>query len=106
MYILNSRFHPELGLAIFTAIDAETGKLVKAGGDRTVDRAAVAAEALGNLVSGGHQAARPREAEVLLLVDENTVVDGVHDRTVCEYGDGSPAPVSTADPYSRFMRST
>lgn len=97
MYLLNGRFHPELGHAIFTAIDAETGKLVTAGGDRTVDRAAVAAEALGNLVSGGHRAARPREAEVLLLVDETTVVDGLHDQTVCEYGDGTPAPVSAAE---------
>ena len=100
MYVLNGRFHPELGHAIFTAIDAETGKLVTAGGDRTADRATVAAEALGNLVSGGHQAARPREAEILLLIDETTIVNGVHDGTVCEYGDGSPAPVSVAERFA------
>lgn len=96
MYVLNGRFHPEAGHAIFTAIDTETAKLVKTGGDRSVDRAAVAAEALANLVSGGHQAVRPRETEVLLLVDEHSLVHGTHGDTTSEYGDGSPVPVSTA----------
>ncbi|MEZ5295978.1 MAG: DUF222 domain-containing protein [Ilumatobacteraceae bacterium] len=31
MYSLHGRFHPELGHAIFTALDAEAAKLVKAG---------------------------------------------------------------------------
>jgi hypothetical protein len=64
MYIINARLHPELGHAVFNALDAETAKLVKEGGDRSVDRAVVAAEAFGNLVTGGHQAMRPREAEI------------------------------------------
>jgi hypothetical protein len=92
MYTINARLHPELGHAIFNAIDAETAKLVKQGGDRTVDRSAVAAEALGNLVTGGHQAIRPREAEIRLHVDERTLTSGPHDHTVCEYDDGTPVP--------------
>src|SRR5690606_1742135 len=97
MYVLNARLHPELGHAVFTALDLETAKLVTDGGDRTVDRAGVAAEALGNLVTSGHQAARPREAEIRLHVDETTLTTGgVHEATVCEYDDGTPIPVPSA----------
>ena len=93
MYVLNARLHPELGHAVFNAIDAETAALVKAGGDRSVDRAAVSAEALGNLVTGGHQAQRPAEAEIRIHVDEQTASTGeLHERSICEFDDGSPIP--------------
>jgi hypothetical protein len=95
MYILNGRFHPELGHAIFNALDLETAKLVKQGGDRTTDRAAVAAEALGGLITGGHQAIRPAEAEIRLHITEQALTDPHHHDTggVCEYDDGTPIPV-------------
>jgi hypothetical protein len=93
MYLLNARLHPELGHAVFNALDAETAKLVKHGGDRSIDRAAVAAEALGNLVTGGHQAARPREAEIRLHVDEAKLTDPDCTDGVCEYDDGTPIPL-------------
>lgn len=96
MYTIHARLHPELGHGVFTAIDTETSKLVVAGNDRSVDRAAVAAEALANLVTGGHQAIRPREAEIRLHVDEQALTDGPHDRTVCEYDDGTPIPLPSA----------
>jgi hypothetical protein len=96
MYTINARLHPELGTAVFNALDAETSKLVKAGGDRDVDRQHVAAEALGNLVTGGHQAIRPREAEIRLHIDAATVVDGPHCDGICEYDDGTPVPPPTA----------
>ena len=93
MYVINARLHPELGTAVFNAIDAETSSLVKAGGDRTVDRSQVAAEALGNLVTGGHQAIRPVEAEIRLHVDEQTASTGeLHDQSVCEFDDGTQVP--------------
>lgn len=95
MYILNARMHPELGHAVFNAIDAETAKLVKAGGDRTVDRAALAADALGNLVTGGHQAIRPTEAEIRIHIDAATLLDTPHPDSVCEYDDGTPLPPPT-----------
>lgn len=96
MYILNARLHPELGTAVFNSLDAETAKLVKAGADRTVDRQQLAADALGNLVIGGHQAVRPREAEIRLHVDAETLVDGPHPGGICEYADGTPVPPATA----------
>src|SRR5690606_6427905 len=92
MYTINARLHPELGHAIFNALDTETAKLVKEGGDRTVDRAGVAAEALGNLVVGGHQAIRPAEAELRLHVDEARPPDHT-DTGICEYDDGTPIPL-------------
>jgi Domain of unknown function (DUF222) len=92
MYTINARLHPELGHAVFNMLDAETAKLVKAGGDRTVDRAALAPEALGNLVTGGHQAVRPHEAEIRIHIDSTTLVDGPHADSVCEFDDGTPVP--------------
>ncbi|MDW3213241.1 MAG: DUF222 domain-containing protein [Ilumatobacteraceae bacterium] len=93
MYVLNARLHPELGHAVFNMLDAETAKLVKAGGDRSVDRAAIAAEALGNLVTGGHQAVRPHRSEVRVHVDATSLIDGPHADTVCEFDDGTPVPL-------------
>jgi hypothetical protein len=93
MYVLNARMHPELGNAVFNTIDAETAALVKAGGDRSVDRSQVAAEALGNLVVGAHQAKRPGEAEIRVHVDEQTASTGkLHEHSVCEFDDGTPIP--------------
>lgn len=93
MYVLNARLHPELGSAVFNAIDAETASLVKAGSDRSVDRAQVGAAALGNLVTGGHQAKRPIKAELRVHVDERTVTTGtLHPDSVCELDDGTPPP--------------
>ena len=94
MYTINARLHPELGHTIFNALDTETAKLVTAGGDRTIDRAAVAAEALGNLVTGGHQAIRPHEAEIRLHVDEARLTDNTT-TGICEYDDGTPIPLPT-----------
>jgi len=93
MYVLNARLHPELGNAVFNAIDAETASLVTTGGDRSVDRSHLAAEALGNLVTGGHQASRPVEAEIRIHVDADTASTGeLHDHSICEYDDGTPIP--------------
>jgi hypothetical protein len=88
MHVLNGVFHPELGTRIFEALDAELGKLVAASGDRDADRTQLAAVALGNLVTGGHQAARGVEADVTVIVDLATLLDDVHDHSVCETGDG------------------
>jgi hypothetical protein len=92
MYVLNARMHPELGHAVFNMLDAETARLVKQGGDRAADRRAIAAEALGNLVTGGHQAARPHEAEVRVHVSADRLIDDTCTHGVCELDDGTPMP--------------
>ncbi|MEO6651893.1 MAG: HNH endonuclease signature motif containing protein [Ilumatobacteraceae bacterium] len=61
--------------------------------NRSVDRNLLAAEALGRLVAGGHQAARPALADITVIVDEQTIVTGgLHEHSVCETGDGLGIP--------------
>lgn len=93
MYVLNARMHPEMGSAVFNMLDAETRALVKQGGDRSVDRAQVRAEALSNLITGGHQAVRPHEAEILVVTPVESLVDDT--TTGGELGDGTPLPTAS-----------
>ncbi len=97
-------FHPELANQIFGAVDREVASMIAEGtrhGDpdyvnRTVDRNRVAAEALGRLVAGGHQQARPLEADITVLVDATTLESGdLHEHGVCETGDGIEIPPAT-----------
>ncbi len=94
-------FHPELANQIFRAIDAEVDAMIAAGiarGEaefltRTYDRDRLAAEALGRLLAGGHQAVRPLQADIAVLCDHETLVTGrLHEHSVCETSDGLPLP--------------
>ncbi len=95
MYHLHGVFHPELGARIWKALDDEVATLVSGSGDRGVDRTELAAAALENLVTGGHQAVRPIEADVLVISDQRTIVEGIHDDSVCETDQGVPLPPET-----------
>ncbi|MDW3214629.1 MAG: DUF222 domain-containing protein [Ilumatobacteraceae bacterium] len=94
-------FHPELANQVFGAVDREVAAMIKAGEgrgepcfvERSIDRNQLAAEALGTLVGGGHQQIRPLEADITLIVDEQTVATGeLHDHSVCETTDGAALP--------------
>lgn len=94
-------FHPQLAEQVFGAVDREVAALIAEGeraGDpelvgRTVDRNRLAAEALGRLVSSGHDRVRPNVADVTYLVDHRTATTGrLHDRSICETGSGLPVP--------------
>src|SRR5690606_17627029 len=84
MYDLHARLHPELGGRLITAVEAEVAARIAAGeaaGDpefvnRTVNRGRIAAEALVDLVSGGHQQIRPTLADITVIVDAETVLSG------------------------------
>jgi len=95
MYHLHAVFHPQLGARIWKALDDEVATLVSASDDRGVDRTQLAAAALENLVTGGHQALRPIEADVLVISDQRTIVEGIHDDSVCETDQGVPLPPET-----------
>jgi len=93
--------HPELANQVFGAVDRHVASMIADGeraGDpsfvnRSIDRNRLAAEALGQLVAGGHQAARPTEADITVIVDEQTLGTGrIHDHTVCETSDGLELP--------------
>ena len=88
MHHVSGVLHPELGAAIFAAVDAEVAALVAAGSERGVDREQLAAEALGNLVGGGHQRRRPGEPEISVVIDARTLCEGEHDDTVSELSNG------------------
>jgi hypothetical protein len=94
-------FHPELANQIFGAVDREVAAKIKAGVrrgepafvERSVDRNRLAAEALGTLVSGGHQQIRPLEADITLIVDAHTATTGeLGPNGVCETTDGAALP--------------
>mgnify|MGYP001124471656 CR=1 FL=1 len=97
-------FHPELANQVFGAVDREVAAMIAEGqrrGDaeyvqRRVDRNRLAAEALGRLIAGGHQQARPLEADITLIVDLRTMITGaLHKHGVCETSEGlAVTPVS------------
>jgi hypothetical protein len=96
--------HPELASQIFTAVDREVAAMLTDGErrldpeyvNRTVNRNWLAAEALGVLLTGGHQQRRPLEADITVIVDGRTLVTGhVHPDSVCETGDGVELPPSS-----------
>jgi hypothetical protein len=94
-------FHPELANQIFGAVDQQVEANITAGEarrdpqfvNRTIDRSQLAAEALGQLVGGGHHQQRPLEADVTLIVDAETAITGeLHDHSICETSDGLALP--------------
>ena len=92
MHHITAVLHPELGAAVFAALDAEVASLVAAGGDegRSLDRGRLAAEALGNLVAGGHQRQRPGVPEIVAIFDGLSLCDHDHEPAVSELWDGTP----------------
>jgi hypothetical protein len=94
-------FHPELADQVFGAVDREVAAMVAEGerrgdpefADRTVDRNRLAAEALGRLVSAGHDRVRPNVADITYIIDHRTATTGrLHDHSTCETGSGLPVP--------------
>ncbi len=94
-------FHPELANQIFGAVDREVAAIIAEGertrdpafADRTMERNRVAAEALGRLVAGGHQAVRPLEADITVIVDDHTLTTGeLHEQSICETTNGLDLP--------------
>lgn len=97
-------FHPELANQVFGALDREVAAMIRdaeRAGDRdavnrTIDRQRLTAEALGRLVAGGHQQARPLCADIIAIVDAHTMTTGeLCEHSVCETSDGLPLPPAT-----------
>jgi hypothetical protein len=97
-------FHPELAARIFEPVDREVAALIAEGErcgdpdcvDRTVNRNRLTAEALGRLIGHAHRAVRPGEADITVIVDADTLIDGAyHPGSVCETSSGSVLPPET-----------
>jgi hypothetical protein len=96
MYWLRGEFDPETGARLFRAIDAETAALAKQARDGgRVDRSQLAAQALVGLATTPTRSRRPGRAELLVLVDLATIIDGLHAHSICELDDGTLLPVAT-----------
>ncbi|MDQ3352720.1 MAG: 13E12 repeat family protein, partial [Actinomycetota bacterium] len=75
------------------ALDAQVEALFHRDRDdgdthRTSDQ--LACDALGELVAGGHAATRPGRAEISVIVDYDTLVNGLHDRSIHVDNNGQP----------------
>jgi len=55
----------------------------------------LACDALGDLVAGGHAATRPGRAEISVIVDHDTLVNGLHDRSIHVDNNGQPITPET-----------
>ncbi len=97
MYRINAELDPELGHQVFSSLEAEVAAMTAGNTELVgVDRNHLAAHALSNLVSGGHQAVRPTVVEMTIIVDLETLTEGLHEDSICEFGDGTPIPVGMA----------
>ena len=94
MHRINALLHPELGAQISNALDREAAALGDDNPQR-LDRGQLLAMALGNLVAGGHQAARPIEADVLVITDHTTLTHGLHEHSICETDTAAILPPDT-----------
>lgn len=96
MYWLRAEFHPEAGARLFRAIDAETAAMAKRASDaQPVERSHLAAAALVELATASSRSRRPGRVELLVLIDVETLTEGLDDSSICELDDGTAVPVAT-----------
>jgi hypothetical protein len=100
---LSGQFDPETGARLFSAIEAEANALRKqadagpVGSPDTepLDDEQIEAQALANLLLETSRSKRPGHTEVVVLVDLDTLLHGVHAHTVCETSDGAGLAVAS-----------
>ena len=92
---LRITLHPDDHQSVRRAIDAEVAALRKSRQYQGRPFARLAATAFMNLFRGD-RTSRPAPSEVLVLIDDRTLVDGVHRDTISEYADGAPLPAEAA----------
>ena len=96
MHLLFAKLSPEQGNRIRRALDAEVAKMVKLHECAGLRRDQLMARALDRLVCGDGPAHGVGPAEVAVLIDYQTLIEGRHDDTVCEYSDGTSIPAEQA----------
>ncbi len=100
LYHLHAILDPELGAKIFGALEDEIETRWHSAKDIPDDQRPsndrIAAEALADLVAWGVTDRRSRHADVSIIVDYETMLDGLHDDGVCETRQGVDIPPETA----------
>lgn len=99
MYHMHSELDPESGAKLFGAVDAHTATLRRrsdhtASADQRVPLERLEAVALVELVTGARGVER-RVPEVSVLIDYHTLINELHDQSICELSDGTPLPPAT-----------
>jgi len=88
----------EAAARIDGALDAQVDALFhrdRDDGDTHRTSEQLACDALGHLVAGGHAATRPGRAEISVIVDHDTLVNGLHDRSIHVDDNGQPITPET-----------
>ena len=99
MGYINATLHPDDWQQLNRKLEAEIIVLRKSeahGGKRTDQLAAVALVGIMN----GQKLTAQTPAEVMIVVDLDTITTGLHADSTCEYSDGQPVPVETARRYA------
>ncbi len=96
MHVLFAKLTPEQGNRVRHALDAEVAAMGKQSEFAGLRRDQLIARALDRLVCGSGSTRGMAPAEVAVLIDYQTLLDGRHDDTVCEYSDGTSMPVEAA----------
>ena len=92
-----AKLTPEQGNRNHRAPDHEIAAMSKRSEFAGLRREQSMAKALDRLICGTSRTTRGMApAEVSALIDVQTLVDGRHDDTVCEYSDGTAIPADTA----------
>lgn len=94
MMHLSAEFDPETGARLMTVIEREIEALYHRL-DNPPPLPQLMAQAIANLILGGHAATRPGVAEIIVITDAQTLVSGRHAATVSETSSGIPLPVDT-----------
>jgi len=79
--------------ALWAAIDASRAKLRQHDGNRRTPWAQLEVDAVIAAIGGGDRA--DRVPEITVLIDHDTLIDGLHQRSICETDNGIPLPIST-----------
>ena len=105
MYHLAATLDPVLGAIVFKALDDQTRAMIYAKNDADLgdvvptlrtDWEHVAAHALGALLRGGKAKTSGVEADVIIVIDAHTIINGAHEHTHCATTDNIEIPVASA----------
>lgn len=97
MHWLRLDVDPERGQQLFDAIDAEKEAIWHGGHASGLTPQQVQLQALLNLIGrpGDERKSSTKRINGLILVDIATLLDGPHDRSICETGSGAPLDADT-----------
>jgi hypothetical protein len=92
---IRAELHPDDFQRVARRLDAEVATLRQRPEHEGMRHDQLAARAGVDLICGGRATSTP-PAEVLVLIDHETITTGLHERSIIEYADGTPMPVATA----------